>query len=375
MQLTMAADVLHVVRSPSRVGRFSWSVMRHRTLGVLIVTFALSVIFATTLLAGGVTHMAASWFCLPVVAAGAYLGWGGGLGAAIVAAFLAGPLMPLDVATQAPQAPSLWVARMILFVIVGLLAAAASAQVKRSFQREVDAAESAREVAIRKAAMVEMVSKEFRAPLTVVSASAQALTHEGMVTDAALPLLDGLGTGIRRLTDVVDAVEIVLTDEDHGTGLRWDTFTIGPLLSKIVDHLGIRDPWARVAITVEGPARVCQGDPELLSQMLHNLIDVCVRSSEGKINVKVARPSEQLFTFTLTVPGPGLGERMLLLATDPFGDGLIREGTRRGIGLSLFAAFRLTQAMGGSWDHEEHGGQETVVTVTIPATSPEPLLH
>ena len=348
--------------------------MRHRTLGILIVTFALAVIFATTWFAGGVTHMAASWFCLPVAIAGAYLGWVGGLGAAIVAAVLAGPFMPLDVATGASQPPSLWVARMFLFVIVGLLAAAASSQVKRSFQREVDAANDSREVAIRKAAMVEMVSKEFRAPLSVVSASAQTLTREGMVTEPAIPILEGLGSGVRRLTKIVDAVEVVLSDEDHGPGLRWDTFTITPLLNRIVDHLGIRNPWSRVAIEVERPARVCQGDPELLSQMLHNLLDVCVRSSEEKIDIVVGRPSSEEFNFTVTVPGTGMGERMLLLATDPFSSGSIREGARQGIGLSLFAAYRLAEAMGGSWDHGDRDG-DTIVTVTIPATSPEPLFR
>ena len=347
------------------------SIWEHRTLAILVIALTLSALYAVTWMSGGVTHMAASWFCLPVIAAGAYMGYVGGLWAAIVASLLAGPMMPLEVATDAPQPLSLWIARALLFAIVGLLSAAASSQVRKSYQRQLELAEGSRDLAIRKAAMVSMVSKEFRAPLTVVTSATQGLKREGMVSPDAVPLLEGLESGTGRLVLLVDAVGTVLEVDDHGKGLNWDTFSVKTLLKRVVDHLGIREPWSRVTIEIASNARTCRSDPEFVGQLLQHLIEVAVRSSDGEVVVRVGRPSEESFTFSVIERGPEMDERMLMLAGDPFSTGILQDASERGIGLALFAATRLVEVLGGTLAFSETPGGGTTATASIPATSPE----
>ncbi len=355
------------------VSRVSAKIGQHVFASGLVVALLLVVLYSATWLAGGVSHLAASWFCLPIILAGGYLGYRGGIVAGVAASLLAGPLMPLDVAMQSSQPPSLWLARSVVFVIIGAVSAAAAARIRATYDRQLELAEEARDLALRKATMVEMVSREFRSPLSVVSAATHALERRGMVSEEGQPLLEGLSSGTERLVDLVEAVSAVLETDDHGGGLRWDTFSIRALLTRVVDHLGIRDPWSRVKIQIDRPALTCQADPELLYQLLRHLVENAVRGSEDEVRVDVDRPSEELFVFEIRDRGPGIDERTLALASDPFSTEILLDGSRKGIGLGLFAATRLVEVMGGTLEFTAGDDGGTVATATIPATSPEPL--
>ncbi|HEY6567315.1 MAG TPA: HAMP domain-containing sensor histidine kinase [Actinomycetota bacterium] len=369
----MALNATYEARGDGRPSPTTTTIWQHRTLAILAITLILSALYTVTWMSGGATRMAASWFCLPVIAAGAYMGYVGGVWAAVIASILAGPIMPLEVATGTPQPASLWIGRAVLFVIVGLASAAASSQVRRSYQRQLELAEGSRDLAIRKAAMAEMVSKEFRAPLTVVSSATQALKRDGMVSQEAISLLEGLESGTERLSLLVDAVGTVLEAEDHGSGLNWDTFSVKTMLKRTVDHLGIRDPWSRVTIEIASDAGSCRSDPEFLAQLLQHLLEFAARSSDAEISVRVERPSEAAFTFSVIDHGPGMDERELMLSRDPFSTGVLEEGSKRGTGLGLFAASRLVEVLGGTLTFSETQGGGTTATVAIPATSPEPI--
>ena len=68
---------------------------------------------------GGGTVVAPHWFYIPVFLAGLRFGPTGALVTAVISMFVAGPLLPADVATNAPQALSDWVSRGIFFVLIG----------------------------------------------------------------------------------------------------------------------------------------------------------------------------------------------------------------------------------------------------------------
>jgi len=68
---------------------------------------------------GGGTVVAPHWFYIPVFLAGLRFGPVGALVSAVIAMFVAGPLLPADAATNAPQALSDWVSRGIFFVLIG----------------------------------------------------------------------------------------------------------------------------------------------------------------------------------------------------------------------------------------------------------------
>jgi len=68
---------------------------------------------------GGGTNVAPHWFYLPIFLAGLRFGPLGALLAGGVSMVVAGPLLPADAATGAPQALSDWVSRGIFFILIG----------------------------------------------------------------------------------------------------------------------------------------------------------------------------------------------------------------------------------------------------------------
>jgi EAL domain-containing protein (putative c-di-GMP-specific phosphodiesterase class I) len=67
---------------------------------------------------------AGNWFYVPILYAAARFGGRGAALAAFASALLAGPLLPLDTATGAPQTTAVWLIRSVSFLFVGELAAA-----------------------------------------------------------------------------------------------------------------------------------------------------------------------------------------------------------------------------------------------------------
>jgi diguanylate cyclase (GGDEF)-like protein/PAS domain S-box-containing protein len=88
-------------------------------LAVVAVLFTIS--WAAACALGGAASVAPLWFCVPVFLAGLRFGPFGALVAGATATVVAGPLLPADTATGAPQAVSDWVSRGIFFIVLGEL--------------------------------------------------------------------------------------------------------------------------------------------------------------------------------------------------------------------------------------------------------------
>ena len=101
---------------------------------VIIALTALSWLAAYFL--GGGTNVAPHWFYIPVFLAGLRFGPFGALVTAVISMFVAGPLLPADVATNTPQALSDWVSRGIFFVLIGQFVTALFSGVRRMSLRE-----------------------------------------------------------------------------------------------------------------------------------------------------------------------------------------------------------------------------------------------
>jgi diguanylate cyclase (GGDEF)-like protein/PAS domain S-box-containing protein len=102
--------------------------------GVIAALTALSWVAAYYL--GGGTVVAPHWFYIPVFLAGVRFGPFGAVVTAVASTFVAGPLLPADAATNAPQALSDWVSRGIFFVLIGQFVTALFGGVRRMSLRE-----------------------------------------------------------------------------------------------------------------------------------------------------------------------------------------------------------------------------------------------
>jgi diguanylate cyclase (GGDEF)-like protein/PAS domain S-box-containing protein len=87
---------------------------------------------------GGGTNVAPHWFYIPVFLAGLRFGPFGALAIAVISMFVAGPLLPADVATHTPQALSDWVSRGIFFVVIGQFVTQLFVGVRRMSAREAN---------------------------------------------------------------------------------------------------------------------------------------------------------------------------------------------------------------------------------------------
>jgi diguanylate cyclase (GGDEF)-like protein/PAS domain S-box-containing protein len=85
---------------------------------------------------GGGTTVAPHWFYIPIFLAGLRFGPFGALVAGGISMWVAGPLLPADVATGAPQALSDWVSRGIFFVLIGQFVTLLFGGVRRLAARE-----------------------------------------------------------------------------------------------------------------------------------------------------------------------------------------------------------------------------------------------
>lgn len=103
-------------------------------LGVIAALIGLSWVAAVVF--GGGTVVAPHWFYIPVFLAGLRFRWRGALVAGLISAFVAGPLLPADVATHAPQAMSDWVSRGVFFVLIGQFVTQLFSAVRRISLRE-----------------------------------------------------------------------------------------------------------------------------------------------------------------------------------------------------------------------------------------------
>jgi diguanylate cyclase (GGDEF)-like protein/PAS domain S-box-containing protein len=88
-------------------------------LALAVITALFPVSWAAAYWLGGADVVAPHWFYLPIFLAGLRFGPAGALAAGATASFVAGPLLPADVATGAPQATSEWVSQGIFFILIG----------------------------------------------------------------------------------------------------------------------------------------------------------------------------------------------------------------------------------------------------------------
>jgi EAL domain-containing protein (putative c-di-GMP-specific phosphodiesterase class I) len=99
--------------------RLRWLTAPPRPLTHAVIAGALAVVWTATYLAGGSHTALPHAFYLPIVVAGLTFGAPGAVATAVVAAVLAGPLMPQDVAAGTAQDLTNWAARGVFFAAVG----------------------------------------------------------------------------------------------------------------------------------------------------------------------------------------------------------------------------------------------------------------
>jgi diguanylate cyclase (GGDEF)-like protein len=211
-----------VVEDPARERSFSDRFVGWVTLAslpawaaVLVIAALVAVSWLSAYYLGGGTNVAPHWFYLPIFMAGLRFGPVGALVAGGVSMYVAGPLLPADSATGAPQALSDWVSRGVFFILIGQFVTALFGGVRRSAAREA-----------RLATEVELVHHQaFHDPLTGLANRYLFAEH----LERAVERRGRIGAGVAVLFIDLDGFKDVNDLYGHALGDQ--------LLKRVADRL------------------------------------------------------------------------------------------------------------------------------------------
>jgi PAS domain S-box-containing protein len=116
--------------------------------GLITVAGLLAASWLVSYLLGGADQVPPHWFYIPILLAAARFGLPGAAAAALAAGFLAGPLLPADVATHEAQPLADWLGRLGFFVGIGLVMGAVTAGLTTALRREIGLARDATDLAV-----------------------------------------------------------------------------------------------------------------------------------------------------------------------------------------------------------------------------------
>ena len=257
---------------------------------------------------GGAGRVPPHWFCVPVLVAAARFGLAGAATTAVVAGLLAGPLLPLDVATGARQHVLDWSGRLGFFLGIGLVMGAIIVRLKSSLEREIALAREERDLALRKGAFIATVSHELRTPLTVIEGVSKTLDQQGWVADPGRPLLEGLHRANQRLDELVAAVLAAV----EGQPARAEPVMLKPACREVVRGLERYEGPARLRFAWDAEAPVVISDPDIVKQVLRHVIENALKFSplDSPVTVRARRTGDGV-EVRVRDHGPGIGPDFL----------------------------------------------------------------
>jgi signal transduction histidine kinase len=336
------------------------------TQGAALVGIGLFLSWTATYLLGGAGRVPPHWFYIPILIAAARFGLVGTVVTAIAAGVLAGPLVPLDVANGTVQPLSDWTGRSGFFIGNGLIMGLVIGRLKMSLGRELELARAERELARHKEAVIQIVSHEFRTPLTAILGTVEFFAEPGVVADDAQPLLAGLDRSARRLEDLINVL-LAAAGTLIDPGRRREESVV------------LRDLCERAAVAAETPeatrirfeatpdAEIVVCDPELLLLSLRAVIDNALKFSPPSSPVDIsAHRLAHAVEVRVRDSGPGMSETDRDYAFEPFtqkDESTVRRN--QGMGLGLFAARKTVEFLGGTLELRpaKECGIEAVITI------------
>jgi hypothetical protein len=329
---------------------------------------------------GGENNVAPHWFYLPIFLAGLRFGLVGALVTGIVSMFVAGPLLPADVATHSPQPLSDWGSRGIFFVLIGLFVTALFNSLKRLAERErglasevTEAYERAVEASNLKSAFLANVSHEIRTPMNGVIGMTELLLSSELSDDqreCAEQLARSGELMMAVLGDVLDIAKL----EVGGVMVESVDFD----LHATIEHAcSLPRSEARkkglgfdLRIDADVP-RAVRGDGLRLTQAVLNLTSNAVKFTQaGAVTLRVSQtPRPEGATrvrIAVADSGIGIGPEHLEHVFEPFRQAdMSTTRIYGGSGLGLTIVRELVELMGGTVWAESRPGAGSTFTIEL----------
>lgn len=223
---------------------------------------------------------------------------------------------------------------------------------------------------------VARVSHELRTPLTPIRGYVHLLLQrgdrltDGQRSDALHRVLERTDRLAELIEDLLLVTQLERGDMDSIVALR--PCDVGTIATQVVDT--IRDRFEDRSITMDlDPATPSAlADPTRVRQVVSALLDNAVRYSPPDAPVTIGLDGQDdRINLRVADRGPGIPvgqEERIFERFQRLEDPLVMQTT--GVGVGLFIARRLAEAMGGEIALQPHSGGGSVFTVVLPSAQP-----
>jgi signal transduction histidine kinase len=240
--------------------------------------------------------------------------------------------------------------------------------------RELARAREAAETASRaKNAFLAQMSHELRTPLNAIIGFSEAMELRlfGPLGSRKYEEYVGsvLGSG-RHLLSLIDDLLDLARIEAGRYGFRDSVVALDEAVAEACAAVAIAAARRGVEVRTEPGAPCLRCDTRAMHQMLLNLLSNAVKfaSEGGRVEVAATRDADGAIEVAVRDDGPGMSEREVAAACEPFGvpsERLLRRKAQ-GAGLGLSITRRLVEAHGGTLVIRSRPGIGTAATLRFP---------
>ncbi len=258
------------------------------------------------------------------------------------------------------------VRRQRMFLSTLAATTAVAIQNAHRFARERETVQRLSELARMKSTFLATVSHELRTPLAAVLTLADMLRRAGgdMDGERRAHLVGQILDQARQLDVLIDDLFNAARVEFGGLRVRCGAVDVSAVAARVAAAYAAAPAPLHVRVDAGLPA--VSADPARLQQVLTNLVGNAFKHSPDGAPVELAARAERdAVVVTVADAGPGIPPEFLPHLFEPFAQADEAARRQEGLGLGLYIARGLVEAMGGTIEVDSRLGEGTRFVVRL----------
>jgi two-component system sensor histidine kinase KdpD len=237
-------------------------------------------------------------------------------------------------------------------------------------QHAANRAEAVRRSEELKSVMIDALAHELKTPLTAIEAAADML-HSGRVSpEQRDDLIDVVQQEAQRLRRLMGEAIHLARIEAKRFKLEREAAPVDGLIRAAIEALGQRAQSHPIRVEIAGNAPLVFADPELIAELIKQLLDNALKYSPAGKPITVSAEEESgLVRIAVRDEGQGLTELEQRRVFDKFYRARRDHAGVQGTGMGLAIAREIAEAHGGTVLVESQLGHGSRFTVTLPAAA------
>lgn len=238
-------------------------------------------------------------------------------------------------------------------------------QIEASLRSALDKEKELNELKMR---FSSMVSHEFRTPLSVILSSADILMRysDRLSEERKLTKLNDIENQVNRLVNMLDNILSLSRAESVDLEVTRKSVELNEICIEVVEEIQKTTDQHQVTLNITGQPRTVTIDPNLISDVIRNLLSNSIKySPEGGAVTLTCDFEQEQVVLTVKDNGLGIPEDDLIRLFDAFHRGKnVRDISGTGLGLAIVK--QAVDAHGGAVDVQSTLGAGTTFRITLP---------